>query len=184
MSARAFRDACRQAGLHCVSQEVINWIGRGAKADRHRLPGERVPLTDCLSRFARPLPGQAGEPTRVYVNRHFVDEWRQLVLLARVYGPLSGDDSSGAAAPHLAAEPTTAHRHGLPAAAHAMRRRLGEAVEHVTSRVKEEAAGRALQRREPIARRIARGLCPDCATPLSRVGDGLVCRRCDAVFVM
>ncbi|MGH9348981.1 MAG: class I SAM-dependent methyltransferase, partial [Vicinamibacterales bacterium] len=110
MSARVFREACRDAGLVCVSQEVINWIGRGAQADRHRLAGERIPLTDCFSTFIRP-PATRDGPTRVYVNRRFVDEWRQLLVLSTLYGR-SGDGSE--AAPPRADDAASAVRRGGP----------------------------------------------------------------------
>jgi hypothetical protein len=39
MSADLFRSLCAQAGLHCLSQELINWRGKR--------------LIDCLSLFER-----------------------------------------------------------------------------------------------------------------------------------
>ena len=46
VSARSFRAAARGAGLACLSQELINWIGRDGVVDRYRIPGARIPLTD------------------------------------------------------------------------------------------------------------------------------------------
>ena len=94
MSADVFRDACEKAGLACCSQELINWIGRGRYADRHRLPGHCIPLTDCLSVFT--LEGSPHAPTTQIANHGFVDEWRQAVWMAEMYGnPSRGAAGSG-----------------------------------------------------------------------------------------
>ncbi len=84
MSADIFRRACEHTGLTCCSQELINWIGRGRQADRHRLPGRCIPLTDCLSVFV--LDGGRRRPAKQIANHAFVDEWRQAVWMSEVYG--------------------------------------------------------------------------------------------------
>ena len=59
MSADLFRALCEQHGLHCISQELVNWRGRR--------------LIDCLSLFERsdctPL-----EPTKIIRNPNFMRE--------------------------------------------------------------------------------------------------------------
>jgi SAM-dependent methyltransferase len=97
MSADIFAGQCRRAGLHCCSQELINWLGRAANADRHRLPGPCLPLIDCLSVFTN--ESCAAAPVRI-VNYSFVDEWRQAVWMADVYyrGTHPSPDLSAAAA--------------------------------------------------------------------------------------
>jgi len=63
MSAEIFRSLCAQAGLHCVSQELINWRGRR--------------LIDCLSWFER--SGSAGDTsTKIVRNPHFMGEAAQI----------------------------------------------------------------------------------------------------------
>jgi hypothetical protein len=63
MSADLFRSLCAQAGLHCVSQELINWRGRR--------------LIDCLSWFER--SGSAGNTsTKIVRNPHFMREAAQI----------------------------------------------------------------------------------------------------------
>lgn len=82
VSAATFRAQCEAAGLSCESQELINWIGKRRDADRHRLSGRMVPLTDCLSVFTA---RERGGPTRVLVNHRFVEEWRQSVAITDTY---------------------------------------------------------------------------------------------------
>jgi SAM-dependent methyltransferase len=83
MSSAVFRRLCEDAGLACHSQELINWIGGGRNADRHRLEGRCIPLTDCLSVFTS-SDGPSGRP-RLIANYAFVEEWRQAEWLAEVY---------------------------------------------------------------------------------------------------
>jgi SAM-dependent methyltransferase len=83
MSAAVFRDQCAAAGLACDSQEQINWLGRKRDADRHRLSGRCIPLTDCFSVFS--LSETPARPTRVVANPTFVDEWRHAVALVDLY---------------------------------------------------------------------------------------------------
>jgi SAM-dependent methyltransferase len=85
MSADVFREACASAGLACESQELVNWLGRSRRADRHRLSGRCIPLTDCFSIFsASETPVR---PTRRVANPMFVNEWRQAVWMAELYSP-------------------------------------------------------------------------------------------------
>lgn len=191
MSARVFRDACREAGLVCVGQEVINWIGKGARADRHRLPGERIPLTDCFSTFVKPPDTRAGQPTRVYINPHFVDEWRQLLVLASLYGTRSSSAVSAETQAGARPEGTPAHRTrlemvrtlGLAGTMAAVRARLSRTVEAWRSRTSEKAVARVYASREPIVRSLVRGRCPDCQRTISGRGGAAYCRACDAAFV-
>jgi hypothetical protein len=59
MSADLFRDLCEQHGLHCISQELVNWRGRR--------------LIDCLTLFVRSDSARQ-EPTRIIRNPKFVRE--------------------------------------------------------------------------------------------------------------
>jgi len=90
MSADVFRQLCHSAGLSCRSQELINWFGKARDADRYRLNGRCIPLTDCFSIVATPEAGSRSAE-RV-VNPTFVDEWRQAVWMSRIYC----SDSAGA----------------------------------------------------------------------------------------
>jgi hypothetical protein len=60
MTAELFRDLCAQNGLHCVTQELVNWRGRR--------------LIDCLSLFVRRDSGQRLPPTKVIRNPSFMRE--------------------------------------------------------------------------------------------------------------
>ncbi|MBO0695520.1 MAG: class I SAM-dependent methyltransferase [Verrucomicrobia bacterium] len=63
MSADLFRTLCAQHGLHCISQELINWRGRR--------------LIDCLSLFER--DGSAGNTsTKIVRNPRFMREAAQI----------------------------------------------------------------------------------------------------------
>lgn len=174
MSARVFREACRAVGLRCVSQEVINWIPRGPRADRHKLSGGFIPLTDCLSTFVRPDASVDQGPTRIYINPHFVDEWRQLIVLSLVYGGFDGAVNDSGQIP----------RRGLRAVAGRLARRALDVSERFTSRAREEAMGRVYAYREPIVRRILSGICPDCGARLQRSASRSLCQHCDALFVL
>ena len=59
MSADLFRELCARHGLHCLSQELVNWRGRR--------------LIDCLSLFVRTEPSQQ-QPTRIIRNPNFMRE--------------------------------------------------------------------------------------------------------------
>jgi len=153
MSSRQFREACRRAGLHCASQEVINWIGRDTDVDRHRLPGEQIALTDCFSICVKDV--ETSLPTRVVVNQHFVEEWRELIALA----------ASDARAEATAVSPETRHSaRGLLAATRARWR------------------GFLFAQREPLGRLLRADACPDCGDRL-QPGDGWSrCPACHAEF--
>jgi hypothetical protein len=59
MSAELFRALCTQHGLHCLSQELVNWRGRR--------------LIDCLSLFMRSDSAQQ-QPTKIIRNPNFMGE--------------------------------------------------------------------------------------------------------------
>jgi len=59
MSADLFRDLCGRHGLHCISEELINWRGRR--------------LIDCFSLFVR-SDAPTEMTTRVIRNPHFMRE--------------------------------------------------------------------------------------------------------------
>jgi hypothetical protein len=59
MSAELFRTLCAQQGLHCLSQELINWRGRR--------------LIDCLSLFIR-SGSDVRSSTQIIRNPNFMRE--------------------------------------------------------------------------------------------------------------
>src|SRR5207248_2866880 len=59
MSADLFRALCARYGLHCISQELVNWRGRR--------------LIDCLSLFER-SDSAAHNPTQIIRNPNFMRE--------------------------------------------------------------------------------------------------------------
>ncbi len=59
MSADLFRALCAQNGLHCLTQELVNWRGRR--------------LIDCFSLFTRSDPAKQ-QPTRIIRNPNFMRE--------------------------------------------------------------------------------------------------------------
>lgn len=63
MSADLFRALCAQHGLHCVSQELVNWRGRR--------------LIDCLSLIVRSESSGQG-PTEIIRNPNFMREAAQI----------------------------------------------------------------------------------------------------------
>ena len=63
MSADIFRSLCAQTGLHCISQELINWRGRR--------------LIDCLSLFERGAPTENAS-TKIVRNPRFMHEAAQI----------------------------------------------------------------------------------------------------------
>ena len=169
VSARLFRQFCAEAGLRCLTQEVINWIGRDVDVDRHRLPGSQVPLTDCLSLCVRDTSARDG--SSVYVNRRFVDEWRELIDLTMLYA--NGGDT---------AVPSRGPSSG-PAARTSVHPRSGAArVRQTASRTRHRLQGLGFVLREPIVRALRSGRCPDCGEPAARRGAGLACTRCEAHF--
>ena len=165
MSARIFRQACAAAGLVCVSQEIINWIGRDSEVDRYRLPGEHIALTDCFSTCVR-LPPQSSGRTRVLLNRRFVEEWREVIALTALYGsnePAGGDardkEHTGAT------EAPGRWRQKVAAARHRWH-------------------GQRFARLEPIVSRLKTGQCPDCGTRTAVVDGSSACEQCRIEFVL
>jgi hypothetical protein len=178
MSARLFREFCDEAGLQCVSQEIVNWISRSRTADRHRIPGAGIPMTDAFSTFARPL-GPERRPTRVYVNPSFAEEWRQCTTLASLYGTEPVAPPFAPPAP-LAARVTTAlSTDGVSGVLTRAKARASRATEHVTSLARERMIARRVRRAEPILNALRGGHCPDCSGTLS---SGSLCSRCHVQF--
>ncbi len=75
MTARVFEDLCRQAGLQCRSQEIINWRSGSA-------------LIDCISMFTRPTSRWAAS-NRVVENRSFMREAESIKQCTWLYAPES-----------------------------------------------------------------------------------------------
>ena len=75
MTASKFERLAERAGLRCISQELVNWLGR--------------PLIDCLSVFTRRESAWAG-PNRVLRNPDFMREAEEI----RAFVAASGDPPS------------------------------------------------------------------------------------------
>jgi SAM-dependent methyltransferase len=183
MSAALFRQYCREAGLVCVSQEIINWVSRSRRADRHRIPGPGMPLTDAMSRFQKPRHAAATPtPTLVYVNPHFVEEWRQMIDLAAIYGcsecTATSTDGRAPAAASRAARVLRAE--GLGGVANRLKERVTSAADHMASLGRERLVARTVRRREPVMNALDNGLCPDCRSPLTGRRH---CHHCDVDFI-
>jgi SAM-dependent methyltransferase len=73
MSAELFQSFCREAGLRCVVQELVNWQ-----------PGEQ--FNDCFS-VATPLGSKFERHTLVRQNPDFMKEAANLGKIAAYYGP-------------------------------------------------------------------------------------------------
>ena len=69
MSAELFRDYVEQSGMHCISQELVNWNSRR--------------LIDCFSLFAR-QPPVGGAVCQVTRNPDFMNEARRARLQSGV----------------------------------------------------------------------------------------------------
>jgi SAM-dependent methyltransferase len=150
MSSDVFRRLCDDAGLACRSQELINWIGRGRNADRHRLDGRCIPLTDCLSVFTT-ADGTRVAP-RVIVNHAFVEEWRQAEWMADVYlerlqdvvgTPATAARSSDWVRHKLATARTVWRRDGVAGVAALARARLAAAATFAISACRARLLGEA-----------------------------------------
>lgn len=181
MSARLFREYCREAGLHCRTQEIVNWVSRSKRADRHRIPGWGMPMTDAMSTFVRPTALE-DESTRVYVNPGFVDEWRQIIDLAAIYGRAateSADLRHSSKKPVAARVSRALNAHGVTGLAARVHEKASEHAEHVTSLLRERALARRVRRVEPILGHLRRGRCPDCHVAL----DGRSCVQCHVDFL-
>lgn len=178
MSARIFRDACASVGLVCVSQEIINWIGRDAQVDRYHLPGEQIALTDCLSTCLRP-PTTPVARTRVLLNRRFVDEWRELIALTALYGTDDGGAQPSRQVDEgmLSNSPPGPRGPGLQCARPAGWRQSVAAARH-------RWHGQRFARREPVVNALTAGQCPDCAAPTRALGDRWTCEGCRVEFVL
>lgn len=172
MSARVFREACREAGLRCETQELINWIGRDAEVDRHRLPGEQIALTDCLSTCVRTSEG-ADAFTRLLVNRRFVEEWRELIVLSSVY-PRSHADRAYRPGETRNAPLGRLFNPGVTAGSPSVRATL--------ARARARWRGRRFAAQEPIVKRLQQGTCPDCHGVLTQGAGAPQCERCRVEF--
>lgn len=182
MSAPLFREYCREAGLQCTTQEIITWISRSRRADRHRIPGWGMPLTDALSTFRRPRAGEPTGPTRLYVNPGFAEEWRQIVDLAAIYGRGrdAGDDPDAGPlpAPVLGRVRRVLRTAGITGAATRVASRVRDTASDVTSSMRERRTARRVRREDPITGSLRRGRCPACQAALERRG----CARCAILY--
>jgi SAM-dependent methyltransferase len=182
MSARLFREYCAEASLHCRSQEVINWISRSRRADRHKIPGPGLPLTDAMSVFSRPA-SPIDDPTLVYLNPHFAEEWRQIIVLATLYGrrvtstPAKASDTP--VADRLERALRMARQSGLSGVFERLSERTTEARDFAATLARDTANARSVRRHEPILNAIKQHRCPDCGQQL--VSDKR-CSNCRVEF--
>jgi len=104
MTARAFEEYCRQAGLQCISQELVNWYPRyslrlvrpGGRLQRWSQKARLEPisetlierfslvLNDCFSVFT-PENSEWSRGNKVYLNKKFMDEVRYIARLSELY---------------------------------------------------------------------------------------------------
>ena len=184
MSAQLFREYCRQAGLICTTQEVINWIGR-RRNDQHQIYGLGIAMTDAVSMFRLPVDtlthhAATGDPTLVYVNPLFVHEWRQITVLVELYGrrvPRQGDHFSGGEQAFSAKVRALSQR--LKTFLSAAHRRVTATREHAETLFRDRFYANQVRRREPILNSLLQHRCPDCRSALD---SGDCCRRCHAQF--
>ena len=160
VSARSVREACRAAGLECLTQELITWRIRGNRA--YRISGEQLPLSDCFSLFRRPRDGDVPQLTKVYVNRRFVAEWDQVTLLAELYSVNQGDAPSEAMY-RAAGQP------GLPK----------NPWRYARARLRR----RILALRDPFSTTLRADRCPDCGGRLVPHEGAMRCDACLVLFV-
>jgi SAM-dependent methyltransferase len=85
MSAELFRALCAQNGLHCLTQELVNWRGRR--------------LIDCLSLFVR-TRSDACPPPQIIRNPNFMREAARIRRWSQAQSP----PQSSIPAPSKAAE--------------------------------------------------------------------------------
>jgi len=71
MNAGLFRKYCQEAGLKCISQELLDW-------------GESGYLIDCISLYTKDSKGLAGE-TRITENIDFMKEAHNLRRISEIY---------------------------------------------------------------------------------------------------
>lgn len=72
VSAALVQSVAQEHGLHCISQEKLDWVRRFA-------------LVDCISVIVREGSSR-DRATRVLSNPRFMDEGRRIGRLARLYG--------------------------------------------------------------------------------------------------
>jgi ubiquinone/menaquinone biosynthesis C-methylase UbiE len=74
MKAQLFEEYCEEAGLQCISQEIINWGG--------------VVLNDCFSSFTRKRSVWS-RANKVITNASFMDEVKYFYLMSQLYATSS-----------------------------------------------------------------------------------------------
>ena len=169
MSARLLRQYCVEAGLSCRVQEVINWISRSRRADRHRVTPYGLPLTDVLSTFERPLDAPTRPaartplPTVVHLNPRFAEEWRQIIVLSALYGRAPATHDAQEVVPVPAQRVRGAvTRAGAFDLAQRVRQRGARTADELASFVRDHFAAWRVRRREPVMNAARRWRCPDC----------------------
>lgn len=176
MSARLFREFCREAGLVCVTQELINWVSRSQRADRHRIHGSGMPLTDAMSTLVR-ADGEPARLTQVHVNPSFVHEWRQCVLLAQAYGRSAMMDT--AQARDGMATPGAPDQMQTGTVLARTREWLHRRADDATSLARERLVAHRVRRKEPVVNALRAGRCPDCGRELT---PPRVCISCNTTY--
>src|SRR5262249_32532212 len=149
MSARLFRLFCDEAGLWCTSQEIVNWIGRGRRADRHRVAAAGIPLTDTMSILERRTDPRESF-TRVYLHPAIADEWRQLTCLTELYTGAPPSHAPHAHSNGIFRAMRVLSSDGFPGALRRLRDRARERTEHVASLLIEHLTAAAARRADPM----------------------------------
>ncbi len=90
VTAAAFEQDARQAGLVCTSQEIINW--------------ETIRLIDCFSTFT-PLHSKWARPNIIIENPDFMKQAAMCAFLAKLYSPESFQNAP-APSPLVGAQPS------------------------------------------------------------------------------
>lgn len=181
MSARLFRDFCRDAGLRCTTQEIVNWVSRSRRADRHRIPGWGMPLTDAFSTFMRPVADDERSCTRVYVNSAFVEQWRHLIELASVYDhtPDAPTTEARSSAPLESRVRRVLRTEGITGIANRAVTRTQEAAREAVSLAHERMMAHRVRRSDPITGSLGQRRCPDCARALVQQR----CKACEVEYI-
>ena len=98
MTAKRFADACENAGLACVGQEIIEW-------------GQARKMIDCLSLVAR-RDSCWDRPNVVVSNTDFMGEAFSVQRISSVYSSLGGSARLASAAARAARARSWARRFG------------------------------------------------------------------------
>ncbi len=179
MTARLFKQYCENAGLQCMAQELINWRSGY--------------LNDCFSVLTR-KNSVWSSPNRVLVNRNFMREVQRLKLMSRLYPtvPAGGKtpakrDQNGrgtgdaATVSKLTLAEGIIREQGPRGLASAVRERLRRFLRTADMSRMGGWLFRSFDRYAGDVRK--RLVCPVCRGHVEMVGEDLLCRRCDDLYL-